>query len=1039
MDDPRLKAFESSEFDRVFGAVASLAGAADEERIDVPEIEADASDALARIVANASGQNPDPASRILLIKGATGTGKTHTLLTAIRRMHQVGGVYAALFPMVDLVTEKDLDAWLLRALISRLCERYLVAQGEPSPLGQLAEAILEHAEPNMAAAFRRDVLRDGGDIRDFDIRPLIVSIRGKLQKHSHLPVPSEALMTALLGAAAGDDDSLGFLRGQPMNASIGGVRLAQFFEDHVARAHIDALVNVIGATGGALFLAFDQLEQSRVTGWEQRLRHLFSRGTLLAETLPPLCVAYAVLPALYDTICDGIDGSIRDRIERFGALPVRLRPLGRRHVEALLKRRLAELYERCGAKVDTADPLYPFPGWMMSELGGQTSRYVFELIQQFRRVYLATGAIPTLDDMPPPPVIASEAALAPPPPTTPASTNFDDKWRGEITSRTVQPAIGNGIQQAEILEWAVQASAPEIDGITAIRTRRTVRGRAGTVIIEADFQKDGQSVERREIALCNEARGAPLAEEIRVFLRSVNGARPVIVRPRGGRLPRSGRFIAPLIRDLEDMQAIVVQQFEMLSWGAAQFRAPLLPQFQGCGGVRSLAARSASADEDGFAVGYRAISLYRGLRGRRGDRGRSAGDGGCASNSNSSAPQGARRAIGNAGRARRWRSGLLGAVRDGSEASQFRPAGHGRPWLRQNANAQRADRRRGPHGLPGLHFRLQEQLFRAELRAGDWAQGPRCAPLWHSVQPAYAQRERRRTGAAHRAHFYYHRRAEARFGLGDRQTATLRDAVKGAFEARGVNPQKWIDVDTLRPPSFDDVVAILEEQKEARNPQAIGLLDRIAPLFELGLFPKTDELPVPFEAMLDEKLVLSLFALPTDEIKAALAELIIIRLHGVLLRRAQPRKLTRLLVLDEAWRVANSAHLENLAREGRAFGAGIAIGTQYPGDLPPDLSGALDTKIYLKNQQPDHKKAVVRALCGSNSGPGCRASAWRTGAAHSVRGPDPEPAISALRALQASALLRAARGANQGGVSGTPLRLSGKSISTPTLSKSPSS
>ena len=35
-------------------------------------------------------------------------------------------------------------------------------------------------------------------------------------------------------------------------------------------------------------------------------------------------------------ISEGIDGSIRDRIERFGALPVRLRPLARRQVEALL-------------------------------------------------------------------------------------------------------------------------------------------------------------------------------------------------------------------------------------------------------------------------------------------------------------------------------------------------------------------------------------------------------------------------------------------------------------------------------------------------------------------------------------------------------------------------------------------------------------------------------------------------------------------------------------------------------------------------------
>jgi hypothetical protein len=213
------------------------------------------------------------------------------------------------------------------------------------------------------------------------------------------------------------------------------------------------------------------------------------------------------------------------------------------------------------------------------------------------------------------------------------------------------------------------------------------------------------------------------------------------------------------------------------------------------------------------------------------------------------------------------------------------------------------------------------------------------------------------------------------FGLGDRQTATLREAMKEAFEGRGINPQKWVDADILaaKAPSLDDVIAILEEQKEAKNPQAISLLDRIAPLFELGLFPKSEDLGTPFEAMLDEKLVLSLFALPTDEIKAALAELIIIRLHGVLLRRAQPRKLTRLLVLDEAWRVAHSTHLENLAREGRAFGAGIAIGTQYPGDLPADLSGALDTKIYLRNQQPDHRKGVVRALCGATSGPEAQA------------------------------------------------------------------
>ena len=205
------------------------------------------------------------------------------------------------------------------------------------------------------------------------------------------------------------------------------------------------------------------------------------------------------------------------------------------------------------------------------------------------------------------------------------------------------------------------------------------------------------------------------------------------------------------------------------------------------------------------------------------------------------------------------------------------------------------------------------------------------------------------------------------FELGDIQAATLRNAMVVAFEQRGADPQSWVDVRSLAAPSFADVIAIIEGQKQ--NKLAAGLLHRLGALFQLGLFPKTDKQPVPFETMMDERLVLSLFSLPTDEIKAALAELIIIRLHGVLVQRAQPRKLTRLLVLDEAWRVATSPALANLAREGRAFGAGIAIGTQYPGDLPSDLAGALDTKIYLKNQMAEHKAEVVRALCGASTGP----------------------------------------------------------------------
>ena len=121
------------------------------------------------------------------------------------------------------------------------------------------------------------------------------------------------------------------------------------------------------------------------------------------------------------------------------------------------------------------------------------------------------------------------------------------------------------------------------------------------------------------------------------------------------------------------------------------------------------------------------------------------------------------------------------------------------------------------------------------------------------------------------------------FGLGARQHAVLREAMKEAFERRGIDPQGWVRADACRAPNFDDVIAILDGQKDAHT---AGLMDRLAPLIELGLFPKADA--APFEAMMDERVVLSLFALPADDIKAALAELIIIRLHGVLVSRPSP-------------------------------------------------------------------------------------------------------------------------------------------------------
>jgi hypothetical protein len=985
--DPRLEAFKSPEFSRVFGAVASIAGAAEEEALDVCAIEPTADEAIAAIVHQARTSNPDPAARLLLIKGQTGTGKTHTLLTAVRALHREGDVFAVVLPMVEFVTESQFDAWLTRSLVQRLCEPYLVPEGSPVPLIRLAEALLDLI-PNVTAKKIR-VLMDGGEmtVSESEFRALVSGIRARLARATRIPPAGEATIAAMLGLLLGEDTARDYLSGLTVDTQIAGVRIANADPDQCPRLRLEELVRLIGAFGCALFIAFDQLEQSKLDGWQGRLTHAISRGALITETLPNVAVAFAVLPSLYENIADGVDPSIRDRIERLGAQPVRLKPLSRPEVEALLERRLALLYDVTGAGSDPSQPLFPFEGWFLDELAGQTSRYVTEYVQQYQRLLAVKGRALTPDDFPPPaepeetaPVMATPLGRASANDATPARIagelkaapgarvmDFDQQWERSLALHPYTPIPIDGARQADLIEWAIKAAGPEMEGVTAIRTRRECRGRAQTYVVGFDIEEDGVVKERRDVALCNETNtGTQLADEVRSAVTSCRpGVRPVLVRPRGSRFPKGGRSAGPILDAAEKDGAIIVRQFEPTSWERIRALKDFFDRFHDQPGFLQWQARARPLTQIASLADilqYPYLAPVEDLP--------------TAKEKATPVEQLKPRAT------RKTPMGpavFLGYEIDGGQGIYWAPF-ETDPRLLNFGVLVTGDSGSG-----------KTQTLRVVIDGVTSMDAPVCifdfkndyADREFTVQQGLRVHDVRRHGipfnplfpsaaddgkAQPIEHIFTITGVLKRvFGLGDRQAALLRDAMKEAFEKHGVDPQKWVPVDDIRAPSFNEVVAILEEHKEAKNATAISLLDRVSPLFELGLFPKSWELETPFEQMLGERLVLSLFELPTDEIKAALAELIIIRLHGYLVRGAQPRRLTRLLVLDEAWRVASSKHLENLAREGRAFGVGLAIGTQYPGDLPPDLAGSLATKIFLKNQQPDHRKTVVRALTGGSS------------------------------------------------------------------------
>lgn len=198
------------------------------------------------------------------------------------------------------------------------------------------------------------------------------------------------------------------------------------------------------------------------------------------------------------------------------------------------------------------------------------------------------------------------------------------------------------------------------------------------------------------------------------------------------------------------------------------------------------------------------------------------------------------------------------------------------------------------------------------------------------------------------------------YRLGDQQTFHLREAIKAAYEQAGLKTSGHVPASDVRWPSLDDVRPILSDAGHD------ALLGRLSPIFDLGLF--TDPGDASLVDLLDGQVVIRLSQLPGDQVKNAVAEFLLLALYNHLIRLPQPRKLKRLLVLDEAWRVTNSERLEPLMRESRAFGLGIVVATQYPNDLSDAVAGATATRLFFSQSLPDPIKAIQATLVGKTSG-----------------------------------------------------------------------
>lgn len=200
------------------------------------------------------------------------------------------------------------------------------------------------------------------------------------------------------------------------------------------------------------------------------------------------------------------------------------------------------------------------------------------------------------------------------------------------------------------------------------------------------------------------------------------------------------------------------------------------------------------------------------------------------------------------------------------------------------------------------------------------------------------------------------------YKLGDQQAFRLREAIKSSYEEMGIS---------LRPTPFEsgrsfppfDVV-----QNHLRGDKANdALLGRLSPIFDLGLFT-TEAEETNFEDFLAASAVIRLGRLPSDEVKNSVAEFFLMALYNYLIRQPQTHTLGRLLILDEAWRVVESPFLTPLMREGRAFGLGVIVASQFPRDLPEEVRGSTATRLFFSQGQVEQIREIQRTIVGKTSG-----------------------------------------------------------------------
>ena len=525
----RRLVFGSNSGPEIFRGVAHPTEVWSPDPFDVESIHEEARDAFVRSLDRATDPESDRSKtgQILLLKGESGSGKTHLMRAFRTHTHRRGIGYFGYMQMTS--ASSNYSRYMLHKLVDSLDKPYYRTLDNPEEttgLMRLSEAVSESKrlsksdlkllrENTLSRQERNSLVDDLADELLADNRfasdeKLLDMLRAMLQLQCGHPGVRARVMKYLRGEmlSEADRERLGGIH--PLDLEDGPQEMLHRLGQLMWSAH-----------GMGLVLCIDQLEDMYCVDQSEEAANRFRRAVQglvsVAAHVPTAVLIIACLEDYYDQLRNLLDRPYLSRIEKESPKPVTLvANRNRDEVTQLMAAHLRHLYEETDTPFDERNPAEPIPTACLDQQVRSTTREVLEWAQSYREACIAAGNI-VADCQPK--AVSSDLDF---------EIDLEQEWNDFLTAE-LPPAPDDDEELAGLLAESIHFYEAELPETQRLDTQQNGR------LLGVVWANDGESVQRLQVGICNRgARGGGLGKQVTEISERAEEqepiALPVIVR-----------------------------------------------------------------------------------------------------------------------------------------------------------------------------------------------------------------------------------------------------------------------------------------------------------------------------------------------------------------------------------------------------------------------------------------------------------------------------------------------------------------------------